>query len=111
MALPWLDAARYADTDGYQFDGPRFMWRWRDWVVEALNEDMPYDRMIVEMLAADEVAPEDMDALRATGAERVISQDCGCLMNIGGAFDRQGGGPSTRHIAEFLWERTAGGEQ
>ena len=51
------------------------------------------------------------DALRATGAAEVISQDCGCLMNIGGAFDRQGGGPSTRHIAEFLWERTAGGEQ
>ena len=50
-------------------------------------------------------------ALRATGAEQVISQDCGCLMNIGGAFDHQGGGPRTRHIAEFLWERTAGGEQ
>jgi L-lactate dehydrogenase complex protein LldE len=47
------------------------------------------------------------DALRATGAERVISQDCGCLMNIGGAFDKQGNGPSTQHIAEFLWERTA----
>ena len=51
------------------------------------------------------------DALRATGAAQVVSQDCGCLMNIGGAFDRQGGGPPTRHIAEFLWERTTGGEQ
>jgi L-lactate dehydrogenase complex protein LldE len=46
------------------------------------------------------------DALRATGAARVISQDCGCLMNIGGAFDKQGDGPQTQHIAEFLWERT-----
>jgi L-lactate dehydrogenase complex protein LldE len=46
------------------------------------------------------------DALRATGASRVISQDCGCLMNIGGAFDKQGGGPKTQHVAEFLWERT-----
>lgn len=46
------------------------------------------------------------DALRATGAERVISQDCGCLMNIGGAFEYQGDGPTTQHIAEFLWERT-----
>ena len=46
------------------------------------------------------------DALRATGAQRVISQDCGCLMNIGGAFERQGTGPITQHIAEFLWERT-----
>lgn len=46
------------------------------------------------------------DALRETGAQRVISQDCGCLMNIGGAFDKQGGGPATQHVAEFLWERT-----
>jgi L-lactate dehydrogenase complex protein LldE len=46
------------------------------------------------------------DALRATGASRVISQDCGCLMNIGGAFEKQGDGPATQHIAEFLWERT-----
>jgi len=46
------------------------------------------------------------DALRATGAQRVVSQDCGCLMNIGGALERQGNGPETQHIAEFLWERT-----
>ncbi len=48
------------------------------------------------------------DALRATGAARVISQDCGCLMNIGGAFEKQGDGPMTQHIAEFLWDRTRG---
>jgi len=47
------------------------------------------------------------DALRATGAERVISQDCGCLMNIGGALEHQGDGPATQHIAEFLLERTS----
>jgi L-lactate dehydrogenase complex protein LldE len=47
------------------------------------------------------------DALRATGASRVISQDCGCLMNIGGALEHQGGGPATQHIAEFLLERTS----
>ena len=46
------------------------------------------------------------DALRATGAARVISQDCGCLLNIGGAFEKQGDAPGTQHIAEFLWERT-----
>lgn len=46
------------------------------------------------------------DALRATGAERVISQDCGCLMNIAGALEKQGDAPQTQHIAEFLWERT-----
>ena len=47
------------------------------------------------------------DALRETGAGRVLSQDCGCLMNIGGAFDKQGGGPATQHIAQFLLERTS----
>jgi L-lactate dehydrogenase complex protein LldE len=46
------------------------------------------------------------DSLRDCGAERVVSQDCGCLMNIGGALEHQGEGPRTQHIAEFLWERT-----
>ena len=46
------------------------------------------------------------NSIRATGAEQVISQDCGCLMNIGSALEKQGDGPSTKHIAEFLWERT-----
>jgi L-lactate dehydrogenase complex protein LldE len=46
-------------------------------------------------------------ALRATGAARIVSQDCGCLMNIGGALAKQGNGPPTQHIAEFLWERTS----
>jgi L-lactate dehydrogenase complex protein LldE len=47
-------------------------------------------------------------ALRASGAQVVVSQDCGCLMNIGGAFEHQGGGPQLRHIAQFLWERSRG---
>jgi len=47
------------------------------------------------------------DALRDTGASRVISQDCGCLMNIGGALEKQGQGPTTQHIAEFLLERSS----
>jgi L-lactate dehydrogenase complex protein LldE len=46
------------------------------------------------------------DALRATGAATIVSQDCGCLMNIGGAFEKQGDGPTIQHIAEFLLERT-----
>ncbi len=50
------------------------------------------------------------DSLRETGAQRVISQDCGCLMNIGGALQKQGNGPDTQHIAEFLWERSHGSD-
>ena len=66
----WMDVWRYSDWSGYK-DAVRHsqphIWRWRDWIVESLNADKGYDRMIVEMLAADEVAPEDPDALRATG--------------------------------------------
>jgi L-lactate dehydrogenase complex protein LldE len=54
-------------------------------------------------MAADKAA-----AVRATGADLLVSQDCGCLMNIGGTLDRQGSGPPVRHIAELLWERTGG---
>ena len=46
------------------------------------------------------------NAIRKTGAQQVISQDCGCLMNISGAFEKQGNPPDAKHIAEFLWERT-----
>jgi len=56
---------------------------------------------------AGAMVKDKTDALRATGAERIISQDCGCLMNIGGAFEHQGDGPSTQHVAEFLLERTS----
>ena len=71
-ARHWMDVWRYSDwagwTGGNQIrDSQPHIWRWRDWIVESLNADKPYDRMIVEMLAADELAPEDTDALRATG--------------------------------------------
>ncbi len=68
----WMDIWRYSDwagwTDGKQVrDSQRHIWRWRDWIVESLNADRGYDRMATEMLAADELAPGDPDALRATG--------------------------------------------
>ncbi len=66
----WMDVWRYSDWAGYQMeirDSQRHIWRWRDWIIESLNNDKPYDRMIQEMLAADELAPTDADALRATG--------------------------------------------
>src|SRR5206468_616586 len=54
----WLDAARYADSDGYEKDtGRPFAWRWRDWVINALNRDLPYDRLVVEQLAGDLLPP------------------------------------------------------
>ena len=53
MALDWLDAARYADTNGYSIDGGRHIWLWRDWVIDAFNRNMPYNEFLVEQLAGD----------------------------------------------------------
>ncbi|MBL8290756.1 MAG: PSD1 domain-containing protein [Bryobacterales bacterium] len=68
----WMDIWRYSDWYGWRRgndvrNSHKFMWRWRDWIVESLNQDKPYDRMIVEMLAGDEVAPDDPSVVRATG--------------------------------------------
>lgn len=66
----WMDIWRYSDWAGYRAalrDSQRHIWHWRDWIIESLNKDKPYDRMLVEMLAADELVPEDADAIRATG--------------------------------------------
>ena len=52
MAFRWMEAARYADTNGYQTDGVRDMWRWRDWVIDAFARNMPWDRFTVEQIAA-----------------------------------------------------------
>lgn len=70
MALPWLDAARYADTDGYQNDGPRDMWRWRDWVIDAYNENKPFDEFTIEQLAGDLLPDATLEQNIATGFNR-----------------------------------------
>ena len=66
MAWPWLDAARYSDTDGFQGDPTRDMWPWRDWLVNALNDNLPFDQFTIEMLAGD-MLPD------ATPAQRLAS--------------------------------------
>jgi hypothetical protein len=67
-ARHWLDIARYADTNGYEFDEPRpDAWRYRDYVIKSFNEDKPYDRFIIEQIAGDEAFPGDPAALVATG--------------------------------------------
>ncbi len=66
----WMDVWRYSDWDGYQTEvreSQPHIWRWRDWIIESLNADKPYDRMLVEMLAGDEIAPDDPAIVRATG--------------------------------------------
>jgi hypothetical protein len=70
MAKPWLDAARYADTNGYQTDGERIMWRWRDWVIEAFNNNMPFDQFTVEQIAGDMLPGATLEQKIATAFNR-----------------------------------------
>jgi mono/diheme cytochrome c family protein len=69
-AQPWLDLARYADSNGYTIDGPRQMWMYRDWVINALNADLPFDRFTVEQLAGDMLPHPTRDHQIATGFHR-----------------------------------------
>ena len=70
MTAKWLDQARYADTSGYQSDGWRTMWRWRDWVIEAYQKNMPFDQFTIEQLAGDLLPKPTLSQRIATGFNR-----------------------------------------
>ncbi len=70
MALPWLDAARYADSNGFQQDGDTWQWIWRDWLVSALNQNMPFDQFTVRLLAGDLLPEATTDDKIASGFNR-----------------------------------------
>ena len=70
MAVDWLDAARYADTHGYQTDPAKEIWPWRDWVIQAFNRNMPYDQFTIEQLAGDLLPNATLDQKIATGFQR-----------------------------------------
>jgi len=70
MALPWLDAARYADSNSYQFDNDRWAWPWRDWLIKQINLGRPFDDVIIEMLAGDLLPNPTQAQLIATGFNR-----------------------------------------
>jgi len=67
MAWTWLDAARYADSNGYQGDNERTMWPWRDWVIDAFNTNMPYDQFTIWQLAGDQLPEATFEQKLATG--------------------------------------------
>jgi mono/diheme cytochrome c family protein len=69
-ARPWLDLARYADTNGFNFDSRRTMWKYRDWVIDALNRDLPFNQFTLEQIAGDLLPDATMEQRIATGFHR-----------------------------------------
>jgi hypothetical protein len=69
-ARPWLDLARYADSHGFEKDLPRVMWKYRDWVIDALNRDMPFDRFTIEQVAGDMLPRATVEQQIASGFHR-----------------------------------------
>jgi hypothetical protein len=94
LTSPWLDAARYADTIGIHTDNGRQMWVWRDWVLRALRDGMPYDQFVTEQLAGDLIPDASVDQKVASGFHRnhVITDE-------GGAIDQE-------YLVEYAVDRT-----
>jgi hypothetical protein len=89
----WLDAARYADSNGYSIDAPRVMWKYRDWVIDATNKDMPFDQFTIEQIAGDMLPNATIDQKIATGFHRntQINQEGGIDLEqfrVEGIIDR-----------------------
>ena len=70
MASSWMDESRYADSNGYQADYERYQWRWRDWVIDAFNQNMPYDEFALEQIAGDMLPDATLSQKIATGFNR-----------------------------------------
>jgi len=90
-AVPWLDAARYADSNGYQRDGRREYWAYRDWVIKALNADMPFDQFTVEQIAGDLLPEATVSQKVATGFHR------GTMANVEAGTD-----PEEEHVLAVI---------
>src|SRR5262245_46078061 len=84
MARYWLDAARYGDTHGLHLDNYREIWPYRDWVVRAFNDNMPYDRFVIEQLAGDLLPNPTLDQIVATGYNR-----CHVTTSEGGSIEEE----------------------
>lgn len=94
MALEWLDVARYADSHGYQDDGMRNTWPWRDWVIEAFNSNMPYDSFLIAQLAGDLLPAPSKEQLLATCFNRNHPQT------------QEGGVVDEEYRVEYVADRT-----
>ena len=79
----WLDAAHYADSNGYSVDAPRSIWPYRDWVIHAINQDMPFDQFVTEQLAGDQLPNATVEQKTATGFL------CNTMINEEGGIDKE----------------------
>ncbi|MEO6497826.1 MAG: PSD1 and planctomycete cytochrome C domain-containing protein, partial [Mucilaginibacter sp.] len=94
MALHWLDVARYADSHGYQDDNYRSQWPWRDWVIHAFNENLPYDKFITWQIAGDLLPNATKEQILATGFNRNHK-----ITEEGGVIDEE-------YRVEYVTDRT-----
>jgi hypothetical protein len=95
MAIGWLDAARYSDTNGYQTDGVRTMWPWRDWVIAAFNRNQPFDQFTIEQIAGDLLPNATLDQKIATA------------FNRNHRTTAEGGSVEEEFLAEYAADRVA----
>jgi hypothetical protein len=93
MAIPWLDLSRYADTHGFHIDSHRDMWRWRDWVIQAFNQNKPFSAFTVEQIAGDLLPDAKPEQILATGFNR------NHMINF------EGGAIPEEYQAEYLVDR------
>lgn len=92
-AVHWLDLARYADTNGYHIDNHRDMWLWRDWVIHALNRNMPFDQFVVEQLAGDLLPNATVSQRIASGFQRNV------MVNF------EGGADPDEYLSKYVVDR------
>ena len=93
MAQPWLDLARYADSDGYHADIPRSMWQYRDWVINAFNDNKPFDQFTVEQIAGDLLPRPTLEQKVATA------------FNRNGMSSTEGGADPDEYMAKYVTDR------
>ena len=109
MAWPWLDAGRYADTNGFQGDPERTMWPWRDWLVRALNDNKPFDEFTIEMLAGDLIASTQRspDGSRLNGRARErLNKIIATGFNRNHMINGEGGRIAEETRVENVFDRT-----
>ena len=111
MAWDWLDAARYADSNGYQGDGERTMWPWRDWVVRAFNQNMPYDQFTVwqlagDLLTAEAETPKGAEAGAALKRQPTPEQVLATGFNRNHMINGEGGRIAEENRVEYVFDQT-----